>query len=174
MGKMIDLTGLVFSQLTVLCRDANALTGAGRGTKWLCSCSCGAVVSVFASNLRRGLSNRCVDCARLLMRGGGGWDKTHGECASRLYVTWGNMVQRCENPKHPSFKRYGGRGITICRDWRNFEGFRSWSLQNGYADDLTIDRVNVDGNYEPHNCEWITNSENCRRAMQDRVRRKEK
>jgi hypothetical protein len=66
------------------------------------------------------------------------------------------MRQRCRNPQCHAFSRYGGRGITICLEWERFEGFRDWALANGYAADLTIDRIDNDGNYEPDNCQWIS------------------
>ncbi len=70
------------------------------------------------------------------------------------------MKQRCNNPNAPKFQNYGGRGISVCADWeKSFEKFRDWSLQNGYSEDLTIDRINNDGNYEPGNCRWSTVTE---------------
>ena len=82
---------------------------------------------------------------------------THGESHTRLYRIWNQMKQRCLNPNSPSYQNYGGRGILICREWLHYENFRDWALFNGYNDeeDLTIERIHVDGNYEPDNCEWI-------------------
>jgi hypothetical protein len=88
--------------------------------------------------------------------------KIHGKsrAGSRLYRIWKNMKTRCFNQKVKSYKDYGGRGITICDEWCNsFEAFETWALSNGYADDLTIDRINNDWNYCPDNCKWATKKE---------------
>ena len=82
------------------------------------------------------------------------------------------MLNRCRRKNGADYKSYGGRGISVCEEWHQFQPFYEWSMSNGYADDLTIDRINVDGNYEPSNCQWITNAENCRKAVKDRRRKK--
>jgi len=71
------------------------------------------------------------------------------------------MIQRCTNPKHKHYNSYGGRGITVCKEWESFEAFLDWALKNGYSDTLEIDRKENDGNYEPGNCRFITHLENC-------------
>lgn len=79
---------------------------------------------------------------------------------SRLYNTWCNVKSRCCNENNPRFNDYGGRGISMCKEWLNdFSAFKNWSLGNGYNDSLTIDRIDVNGNYEPSNCRWITNQQ---------------
>lgn len=83
-----------------------------------------------------------------------------GESSTRLYATWLGMKRRCTKSNCPDFKNYGGRGIKICDDWmKDFLAFKEWAYSNGYNDDLTIERINVNGNYEPENCTWITLSE---------------
>ena len=84
----------------------------------------------------------------------------------RLYNIWINMIQRCENPQRHNYKNYGGRGISVCKEWHDFTLFVSWAKENGYSDDLTIDRKNTDGNYEPTNCRWsdITEQANNKRS----------
>src|SRR3990172_12129500 len=87
----------------------------------------------------------------------------HGGSYTKLYYVWSNMKQRILNPKDKGYKNYGGRGITICPEWTNdYIVFRDWTLSNGYAEGLQINRINNDGNYEPSNCNWITNKENQR------------
>jgi len=93
----------------------------------------------------------------------------HKGSYTRLYNTWAMMKQRCLNPNVKQFKNYGGRGITICNEWSNFTPFRDWSLNNGYADNLQINRINNDGNYEPSNCEWISHKENARHRRGQKI-----
>lgn len=83
----------------------------------------------------------------------------HGMSRSRLYQCWADMKQRCDNPHNPFYNRYGGRWITYCLEWTDFEPFMDWALSNGYRDDLTLDRIDNDGNYCPENCKWSTQAE---------------
>lgn len=77
----------------------------------------------------------------------------------RLYQIWRMMICRCENPKHIAYKNYGAKGITVCEEWHSFVYFGSWAINNGYSDNLTIDRIDNNGNYEPSNCHWVTMKE---------------
>ena len=91
--------------------------------------------------------------------------KIHGESKTRLYKIWKGIKERCHNPNNTAFRNYGGRGIGICDEWNGKNGyipFREWALQNGYSDDLTIDRIDVNGNYAPSNCRWVTLTEQSR------------
>lgn len=84
----------------------------------------------------------------------------HGLCHTRLYHIWNSMKQRCSNPKNISFRYYGGKGISVCKEWQeDFSAFRHWALSNGYADNLSIDRRDSNGNYCPENCTWATSKE---------------
>lgn len=83
----------------------------------------------------------------------------HGMCGTRLYRIWHSMKQRCNNPNNTSYHNYGGKSIRVCKEWNEFQGFSEWAISNGYSDELTLDRINGDGNYEPSNCRWITMKE---------------
>ena len=80
----------------------------------------------------------------------------HGMRHTRIYNIWRSMRQRCSNPNCINYSSYGGRGITVCAEWESFQAFYDWAMANGYAEDLTIDRKDADGNYEPSNCRWVT------------------
>lgn len=88
------------------------------------------------------------------------WLKKHNMCETPLYYVWQAMKQRCYNCNNTRYKNYGGRGIKVCDEWvDNFEEFCNWALFSGYETDLTLDRIDVNGNYCPENCRWITNEE---------------
>lgn len=80
---------------------------------------------------------------------------------TRLDVIHSNMIQRCTNPKHPFYARYGGRGISVCLEWKKRKAFKEWALQSGYSETLTLDRVDNDRGYSPENCRWVSIKENC-------------
>ncbi|QQE80889.1 hypothetical protein [Alicyclobacillus sp. SO9] len=81
---------------------------------------------------------------------------------SRLYGIWVRMRQRCSDKNSTDYHRYGGRGISVCHDWSDFKQFHDWAMAHGYEEHLTIERVDVDGNYEPVNCKWVTRTEQSR------------
>lgn len=103
----------------------------------------------------------------------------HGEAikgkVTKLHKVWTGMKSRCFNPKHKDYKNYGGRGITVCDSWKNsYIAFRDWSLKNGYKKELTIDRINNDGNYEPSNCQFITRTKNTKKGNYERWKKYKK
>lgn len=153
-----DLTHIKFGRLLVLYRVENVRTKSGRSmVVWHCKCDCGNEVDVRAQNLKDGNTKSCgcLNSDEVIKR-----NTTHGLYYTRLHRIWSGMKQRCYYSKCRSYKDYGGRGITICDEWLNdFKTFYDWAISNGYKEGLTIDRKNNDGNYEPQNCRWITNSE---------------
>lgn len=149
-----DLTGKRFSNLEVISENGTNKHGAHM---WKCLCDCGSVIICPTQNLTSGNTKSCGCHRKAASRAR---KTTHGKRFTRLYRIWNGMKQRCENPDHPAFKDYGGRGITVCKEWlNNFEAFYSWAMEHGYSANLSIDRINNDGSYEPSNCRWATAKE---------------
>lgn len=154
MSRIIDMTGKKCGRLQVM--EFSEMRKDGQAY-WKCLCDCGNTVIVAGNKLRSGHTRSC-GCYKTTVQ-----HRTHlihGLTNSQLYVAWRNMISRCCNPKNTMAHRYSKRGITICEDWRrDFSAFAAWALQNGYEEGLTLDRIDVDGNYCPENCRWITRDE---------------
>ena len=161
-SKFVDLTGQTFGYLTVLERVENT---ARAQAKWRCRCVCGRETFVVTGKLRSG---KTISCGCMGLRHATEAKLRHGDALSkgkvRLYTTWEAMKRRCYNPNCHQYQYYGGKGVKVCNEWLEYESFKAWALANGYADTLTIDRIDANGDYEPENCQWITLSENISRA----------
>lgn len=150
MSKRIKIeSGEKYERLTIE-REVDAIKGSIR--KFLCKCSCGKKKIIRLADIRSGHTKSCgcLNSEILIERN---WK--HGYVGTRIYTIWTHMLARCRNKNNQDYKYYGGRGITICDEWLNHEIFHKWAIKNGYSNNLTIERINNDKNYEPDNCKWI-------------------
>lgn len=161
-----DLAGQRFGRLLVLSRSA------AKNGYWNCLCDCGKTKAIEGSHLGNGHTRSCgclhreKASQRFLI---------HGCRKTKLYDVWTSMKQRCLNERTRSYATYGGRGIRVCHEWRHdFAAFREWALSHGYADNLTIDRIKSDRNYEPENCQWLTLVENVKKERREKALSKRK
>lgn len=163
MGNVKDITGMRFNMWTVLEFSHMNKSGAAM---FKCRCDCGTEKIVNGYTLRRGASKSC-GCYRPPVSG-------HTRHDERLYGVWCGIRDRCNNPKSKYYSRYGGRGIKLCKEWNDYEEFKKWAYENGYDDqakkyECTIDRINNDGDYEPDNCEWHNQKQQCNNKSDNHI-----
>ena len=166
-----DLTGQRFGKLIAL----NRIDETKRECVQYRCCDCGKEIIALATNLRNGRIKSC-GCSRLEHLKKLGTERIkHGKKYTRLYNIWIDMKSRCHNANNNRFSYYGGRGITVCDEWcNNFQAFYDWAMANGYnpeakRGECTIDRIDVNGNYEPSNCRWVDSYVQANNTTKNRV-----
>jgi hypothetical protein len=154
MGALI---GRKYNKLTVINDELFIEYKSGRCRKGLFKCDCGNIKEIRFSSVSSGITTSCgCEQSRLLAEK----NKVHGLSKHPLYIKWLSIKNRCYIKSNKEYKNYGGRGISVCDEWKNnFKNFYDWSVNNGYKQSLTIDRIDVNRNYEPSNCRYIKISE---------------
>lgn len=151
-----ELVGKKFYNLMVLSEIEKPHGVKDNHKYYLCLCDCGNTTVISSGNVGR---TKSCGCEKFKSK-----PKTHGFAThkqyDKIYHTWTSIKYRCYNSGCKDYAHYGGRGIRMCETWeKDFMAFREWCLNNGFAENLTIDRIDVDGNYEPSNCRWVTTAE---------------
>ena len=160
-GKSLvrDIAGNRYGRLLVT--EFSHLSEDRKRTYWKCKCDCGAEIVVRGDSLKNGHTNSC-GCYNKEILSAAKTTMTHGLTNTRIYHIYTGMKTRCYNPNAENYINYGGRGIKICDEWlceNGFVSFYNWAMSNNYSDNLSIDRINVDGDYAPTNCRWATAKE---------------
>lgn len=165
MGRpAIDHTGERHGMYTVIERDYSAPSGSGQNAMWRCRCDCGREFTRSSAELRK-----LKSCGCLLRT----MHQTHGGTGTRLYNVWISMLRRCKNPKDKTWSCYGGRGITVCKEWEDFETFREWAISAGYDKNAprgktTLDRIDNSKGYRPDNCRIVSQKVQCNNTRRNR------
>lgn len=164
-GRFKNHTGEKFGRLTAI---SFAKHEKGK-TFWLFKCDCGnmCIIRIDKSRVKHTKSCGCLNIEVSKSKA-----YVHGDSCNRLYKIWAAMKTRCNNPNNPEYHCYGGRGISVCSEWNNYINFKKWAFESGYTVNLTIDRIDNDGNYEPSNCQWLTKADNTKKAIRQKMERK--
>lgn len=163
---MEDLTGRKFNELIVLGKHKEF----GKPTNWLCKCVCGKEIIATTQHLKNGQHSCGCKTKEILSKA----RTIHGKSNSRLYDVWHRMKERCYRKKHKSYADYGGRGIKVCDEWKNdYTKFEEWALSHGYDESAefmkcTLDRIDVNGDYEPDNCRFVDMKTQCKNRRNNR------
>lgn len=166
MNEPLDLTGEKFGRLIALEPIGYHYFPSGqRKQVWKCKCECGKITNTYANSLTSGNTQSC-GCLRienLVAKCSTHGATRHGK-KERLYIVWNDIKDRCKNKNNPSYKFYGGNGISLCQEWNDYAVFREWAYKNGYDESAefgkcTIDRINTLEGYSPENCRWISLTE---------------
>ena len=160
MPRLIDLTGKRFGRLTVLSLSYKK----NHHHYWDCQCDCGNKKDVSGQQLKRGHTKSCGCYNKECLSN----RALHGMSRKRLHNIWCGMKARCYNKNTKTYDKYGGRGISVCAEWmKDAKAFCKWAFANGYDDTKSIDRIDVNGDYSPKNCRWVTAKEQSRNTRQN-------